>query len=444
MDISVIGAGYVGLVTAACFAEMGNLVTCLDNDPRKLESLRKGHIPIFEPGLEEMVLRNAQAKRLLFTSDYEQALDKAEVVFIAVGTPSGSDGVADLQYVMEVAGQIGTHMQRPLVVVDKSTVPVGTADQVRAGIAKALAKRGAGGAQIDFAVVSNPEFLKEGAAIDDFMSPTRIVIGSDDAAATQTLCNLYRPFSRNHERFVLMDVRSAELTKYAANAMLAARISFMNELANLSDVVGADIEKVRLGIGSDVRIGSHFLYAGVGYGGSCFPKDLKALLHTGTQAGVGMEMVRAIEAVNERQKLILVEKVKTFYGGAAAVKGKVFALWGVAFKPNTDDIREAPSLVIIDALLKLGATVRAYDPLAFDAAYQQLGQPAGLVRAESAMDAALGAHALLLATEWKEFRSPSFLELAKRLADKVVFDGRNLYDRAALKPYGLHHVGIGR
>ncbi len=444
MDISVIGAGYVGLVTAACFAEMGNLVTCLDNDPRKLESLRKGHIPIFEPGLEEMVLRNAQAQRLVFTSDYEQALDKAEVVFIAVGTPSGSDGVADLQYVMEVAGQIGTHMQRPLVVVDKSTVPVGTADQVRAGIAKALAKRGAGGAQIDFAVVSNPEFLKEGAAIDDFMSPNRIVIGSDDAAATQTLCNLYRPFSRNHERFVLMDVRSAELTKYAANAMLAARISFMNELANLSDVVGADIEKVRLGIGSDVRIGSHFLYAGVGYGGSCFPKDLKALLHTGTQAGVGMDMVRAIEAVNERQKLILVEKVKTFYGGADAVKGKVFALWGVAFKPNTDDIREAPSLVIIDALLKLGATVRAYDPLAFDAAYQQLGQPAGLVRAESAMDAALGAHALLLATEWKEFRSPSFLELAKRLADKVVFDGRNLYDRAALKPYGLHHVGIGR
>ena len=441
MDISVIGAGYVGLVTAACFAEMGNLVTCLDNDPRKLESLRKGHIPIFEPGLEAMVLRNAQAKRLLFTSSYEQALDKAEVVFIAVGTPSGSDGVADLQYVMQVAGQIGSHMQRPLVVVDKSTVPVGTADQVRGGIGQALAKRDV---QIDFAVVSNPEFLKEGAAIDDFMSPNRIVIGSDDAAATQTLCNLYRPFSRNHERFVLMDVRSAELTKYAANTMLAARISFMNELANLSDAVGADIEKVRLGIGSDMRIGSHFLYAGVGYGGSCFPKDLKALLHTGTQAGVGMEMVRAIEAVNERQKLILVEKVKAFYGGADAVRGKVFALWGVAFKPNTDDIREAPSLVIIDALLKLGATVRAYDPLAFDAAFKHLGQPAGLVRADSAMDAAVGADALLLATEWKEFRSPSFSELARRLADKVVFDGRNLYDRAALKPYGLHHVGIGR
>ncbi len=441
MDISVIGAGYVGLVTAACFAEMGNVVTCLDNNPGKLESLRQGQIPIFEPGLEEMVLRNAQAKRLVFTDSYVHALDKAEVVFIAVGTPSGSDGVADLQYVMQVAGEIGTHMQRPLVVVDKSTVPVGTADQVRGGIAKALAARGA---QIDFAVVSNPEFLKEGAAIEDFMSPNRIVIGSDDKAATQTLCNLYRPFSRNHERFVLMDVRSAELTKYAANAMLAARISFMNELANLSDVVGADIEKVRLGIGSDVRIGSHFLYAGVGYGGSCFPKDLKALLHTGTQAGVSMDMVRAIEAVNERQKLILVEKVKAFYGGAEAVKGKVFALWGVAFKPNTDDIREAPSLVIVDALLKLGATVRAYDPLAFDAAWQQLGQPAGLVRAESAMDAALGADALLLATEWKEFRSPSFAELAKRLADKVVFDGRNLYDRAALKPYGLHHVGIGR
>jgi UDPglucose 6-dehydrogenase len=441
VDITVIGAGYVGLVTAACFAEMGNLVTCLDIDQRKVDQLQQGQIPIFEPGLQEMVVRNTQAQRLVFTTHYGQALDKPEVVFIAVGTPSGADGVADLSYVIDVAHQIGVHMQRPLVVVDKSTVPVGTADQVKAQVAQAMAARGV---TIDFSVVSNPEFLKEGAAIDDFLSPNRIVIGSDNPQATQTLCKLYRPFSRNHERFVLMDVRSAELTKYAANAMLAARISFMNELANLSDVVGADIEKVRLGIGSDVRIGSHFLYAGVGYGGSCFPKDLKALLHTGTQAGIGMEMVRAIDAVNEKQKLVLVEKVKAFYGGADAVKGKVFALWGVAFKPNTDDIREAPSLVIVAALLKLGATVRAYDPLAFEAAWHQLGEPAGLVRADSAMDAARGADALLIATEWKEFRSPSFPELAKRLTDKVVFDGRNLYDRSALQAYGLQHVGIGR
>ncbi|MFM9880711.1 MAG: UDP-glucose dehydrogenase family protein, partial [Burkholderiaceae bacterium] len=352
MDISVIGAGYVGLVTAACFAEMGNHVTCLDIDEAKVAQLQRGQIPIFEPGLEPMVQRNVAAQRLHFTTSYPQALAQAEVVFIAVGTPSGSDGVADMRYVWEVAEQLGQHMHRSLIVADKSTVPVGTADEVRRRISLAQFARGV---KIQFAVVSNPEFLKEGAAIDDFLSPNRIVIGSDDPVATETLCKLYRTFSRNHERFVLMDIRSAELTKYAANAMLATRISFMNELANLADVVGADIEKVRLGIGSDVRIGSHFLYAGVGYGGSCFPKDLRALLHTGTQAGVAMDMVRATEAVNERQKRLLVEKVKHFYGvtgnASDALRGKVFALWGVAFKPNTDDIREAPSLVIIQALL---------------------------------------------------------------------------------------------
>lgn len=423
---------------------MGNQVTCLDIDEAKVAQLERGQIPIYEPGLEAMVQRNAQAQRLRFTTSYSQALAQAEVVFIAVGTPSGNDGAADLRHVWEVAEQIGKHMHRSLIVTNKSTVPVGTADEVRRRIATALMVREV---EIPFAVVSNPEFLKEGAAINDFLAPNRIVIGSDDPLATETMCKLYRTFGRNHERFVLMDTRSAELTKYAANAMLAARISFMNELANLADVVGADIEKVRLGIGSDARIGSQFLYAGVGYGGSCLPKDLLALLHTGTQAGVAMEMVRATEVVNQRQKRLLVDKVKHFYGvkddTPGALQGKVFALWGITFKPDTDDIREAPSLVIIQALLESGAIVRAYDPLALDAAWQALGQPQNLVKTRSAMDAASGAHALLIATEWKEFRSPSFQKLAELLADKVVFDGRNLYEHETLKDCGLHYVGIG-
>ncbi len=439
MKVSIIGTGYVGLVTGACLADVGNHVLCLDVDERKIAMLLRGELPIYEPGLREVVLANAAAGRLSFTTDPAQAARHGRVQMIAVGTPPGEDGSADLQYVLAAARSIANHMDGPRVIVDKSTVPVGTADKVRAEVARTLAARGA---SIPFSVVSNPEFLKEGAAVEDFMRPDRIVIGADDPSAVEAMRELYAPFQRSHERLQVMDVRSAELTKYAANAMLATRISFMNELALLAERLGADIEHVRKGIGSDPRIGYHFLYPGAGYGGSCFPKDVTALLRTAQESGIELKVVGAVEEANERQKGVLVAKIVRRFG--ENLSGRRIALWGLAFKPNTDDMREAPSRVIIDGLLARGATVTAFDPVAMPEARHIYASEPRVAFAEEALEAAGGADALAIVTEWKAFRSPDFDELRRRLATPVIFDGRNLYEPAAVRALGFEYFPIGR
>ncbi|MDK2125557.1 UDP-glucose dehydrogenase family protein [Parachitinimonas caeni] len=437
MKITIIGTGYVGLVSGTCLAEVGNDVLCLDLDPKKIDTLNAGGIPIHEPGLDELVHRNAAAGRLRFTTSIEEAVAHGTIQMIAVGTPPDEDGSADLSHVVAAARNIGRHMSAYKLVVDKSTVPVGTADRVRAAIAEELALRGA---NIEFSVVSNPEFLKEGAAVEDFMRPDRIVVGSDDERATKLMHTLYQPFQRNHERLIVMDVRSAELTKYAANAMLATRISFMNELANLAETLGADIELVRKGIGSDPRIGYHFLYAGCGYGGSCFPKDVTALQRTAQDHGLTLQVLAAVEEVNARQKLRLIDKVERHFG--KDLQGRHFALWGLAFKPNTDDMREAPALTIINQLLRRGATVTAYDPIATAEARKHLGDT--IHYADSPMAALDNADALLIVTEWKVFRSPDFTRIRKELKRPIIIDGRNLYDPAIMAEMGITYDAIGR
>ncbi|MBB3291947.1 UDPglucose 6-dehydrogenase [Mitsuaria sp. BK045] len=439
MKVTTIGTGYVGLVTGACLAEMGNHVVCLDVNAEKIRILNEGGIPIHEPGLDAVVKRNVEAGRLQFTTDVDAAVNHGTILFIAVGTPPGEDGSADLQYVLAAARSIGQRMTDYKVVVDKSTVPVGTADKVRAAIAEELARRDA---TVGFAVVSNPEFLKEGAAIEDFMKPDRIVVGSDDEQATLMMRALYAPFTRSHDRLFVMDVRSAEFTKYAANAMLATRISFMNELALLAEKVGADIELVRRGIGSDPRIGYQFLYAGAGYGGSCFPKDVKALVRTGREYDQELKVLNAVEEANDRQKLVLVDKIVARFGQDLA--GKRFALWGLAFKPNTDDMREAPSLVIIEELVKRGAAIAAYDPVAMSEASKLLAQVQGVSFCERAEHALADSDALVIVTEWKEFRTPDFDRIKSELKQPVVFDGRNLYEPALMSTLGIEHHAIGR
>jgi UDPglucose 6-dehydrogenase len=441
MQVSIFGTGYVGLVTGTCLAEVGHDVVCIDVDAAKVEGLDNGVIPIYEPGLTPMVKANHAEGRLRFTTDAAMGIAHGEVVFIAVGTPPDEDGSADLKYVLAVARTIGRHLQRPAVVVNKSTVPVGTADKVRAAIAAELAARGA---EVQFDVVSNPEFLKEGAAVEDCMRPDRIVIGADSARAADKLKRLYAPFNRNHDRFVVMDVRSAELTKYAANAMLATKISFMNEIANIAEQVGADVENVRKGIGSDPRIGWHFIYPGAGYGGSCFPKDVQALAKTAQQHGVQPRLLDAVEAVNEAQKGHLFELASRHYGGAANLRGKTFALWGLAFKPNTDDMREASSRRLLQQLWDAGAKVRAYDPEAMHETQRIFGERDDLRLCDSAAATLEGADALVVVTEWKQFRSPDFARLKTSLADAVVFDGRNMYEPADVEAAGLAYYGIGR
>ena len=439
MKITVIGTGYVGLVSGTCLADVGNDVLCLDLDAAKIRTLNEGGIPIYEPGLEAMVRKNEAAGRLRFTTDIEAAVAHGDIQFIAVGTPPDEDGSADLQYVVAAARNVGRHMSGYKVVVNKSTVPVGTADKVRAAIAGELATRGA---KFDFSVVSNPEFLKEGAAVDDFMKPDRIVVGADNARAVEMMRELYAPFQRNHERLIVMDVKSAELTKYAANAMLATRISFMNELANLAEKLGADIELVRKGIGSDPRIGFHFLYPGVGYGGSCFPKDVRALIRTAQEAGQNLQVLQAVETANDAQKNVLGQKITQRFGGD--LSGRTFALWGLAFKPNTDDMREASSLVLIADLLARGASIRAYDPVATHEAQRVLGNNPRISYASTPMEALDGADALAIVTEWKEFRSPDFDAIKARLKMPVIFDGRNLYDPPIPQKAGLEYFAIGR
>ena len=439
LKISIIGTGYVGLVTGACLAEVGNDVLCLDLDQAKIDLLNGGGVPIYEPGLKEMVQRNRAAGRLKFTSNVAESVAFGLVQFIAVGTPPDEDGSADLRHVLAAARSIGRHMAESRLIVDKSTVPVGTADRVREAIAAELASRGV---NIAFSVVSNPEFLKEGAALEDFMRPDRIVIGSDDAQATQTMRALYAPFQRNHERIMVMDVRSAELTKYAANAMLATRISFMNELANLAERLGANIEQIRKGIGSDPRIGYHFLYAGVGYGGSCFPKDVQALIRTAQDVGGALPMLEAVEQVNRDQKKVLGRKVAARFGENLA--GRRFALWGLAFKPNTDDMREAPSISVINDLIARGADVVAYDPIAMPEARRVFSGMPKVSFAASPVAALVDADALVIVTEWTEFRSPDFQVLCDMLKEKVIFDGRNLYDPEHVRGHGLEYHSIGR
>ena len=435
----MIGTGYVGLVSGACLADQGNDVLCLDVDKNKIELLRSGGIPIHEPGLEALVKRNAQAGRLRFTTDIEPSVHHGTVQFIAVGTPPDEDGSADLRYVAEAARSIGRHMRDYKVVVDKSTVPVGTADRVREAIGEELKARGV---DVPYSVVSNPEFLKEGAAVEDFMKPDRVVIGADDERATQIMRAVYAPFQRNHERMLVMDVRSAELTKYAANAMLATRISFMNELANLAEKLGADIEQVRQGIGSDPRIGYDFLYAGCGYGGSCFPKDVRALQRTARQAGLPLRILQAVEQANEAQKQRLTQKITARLG--ERLDGRRFALWGLAFKANTDDMREAPSRVVIQEILERGATLCAYDPVAMSEARRIFRHEAGLSYAAGPLAALDGADGLIIVTEWKEFRSPDFATIKQRLKQPLVFDGRNLYDPKLVTAAGLEYFPIGR
>ena len=439
MRATVFGTGYVGLVTGTCLAEVGHRVTCVDIDAAKVEGLRRGVVPIYEPGLEPMVLANHEAGRLAFSTDAAAAIDGAEVLFIAVGTPPDEDGSADLQYVLAVARSIGRHLSKPAVVVNKSTVPVGTADKVRAAVAEELAARGV---DVAFEVVSNPEFLKEGAAVNDCMRPDRIVLGSRSAQAIEVMKRLYAPFNRNHERIVVMDERSAELTKYAANAMLATKISFMNEMANIAERVGADIEMVRHGIGSDPRIGYHFIYPGAGYGGSCFPKDVQALERTARQHGYEARILGAVEAVNDRQKHKLAELAGRHFGGD--LRGKVFAVWGLAFKPNTDDMREASSRALLADLWAAGATVRAHDPEAMDEARRIFGERDDLVFCDTPAQALEGADALCLVTEWKAFWSPDFAALKAALKAGVVFDGRNVWDPAQVEAAGLAYYGIGR
>jgi UDPglucose 6-dehydrogenase len=439
MRVTIFGSGYVGLVTGACLAEAGNHVVCVDVDAHKVERLNQGEVPIHEPGLEALVRRNKEAGRIEFTTDAVRGVDHGLFQLIAVGTPPDEDGSADLRHVLSVARTIGERLGRYAIVVTKSTVPVGTADKVRAEVDKALAGRNA---KIEFDVVSNPEFLKEGAAIQDFMKPDRVVVGTDNPRTTELLRALYEPFTRNHDRLIVMDIRSAELTKYAANAMLATKISFMNELANVAERVGADIEKVRIGIGSDPRIGYSFIYPGTGYGGSCFPKDVKALIRSAHEVHYEPAVLQAVEQVNERQKSILVRKLRRACGGRLA--GRTIAVWGLAFKPNTDDMREAPSRVILDALLAEGASVHAYDPVAMEETRRAYaGQPA-LTLCRDAYAAATGADALLIVTEWQEFRSPDFDRLKALLLRPLILDGRNLYDPALLARLGFDYYAIGR
>jgi UDPglucose 6-dehydrogenase len=438
MNVTVFGTGYVGLVTGTCLAEVGNTVTCVDIDAAKVEALRAGQVPIFEPGLEPMVIENSRAGRLLFTTDAAAALDDADIIFIAVGTPPDEDGSADLRHVLAVARTIGTHLQREALVVTKSTVPVGTADRVRAAVAESLAARGSG---LAFEVASNPEFLKEGDAVKDCMRPDRIVIGCESQKAVDVLRALYAPFNRNHERIVAMDLRSAELTKYAANAMLATKISFMNEMANLAEQLGADIEKVRIGIGSDPRIGFSFIYPGAGYGGSCFPKDVQALHRTAASHGFDARILEAVESVNHRQKDKLHALLKNHFGVLA---GRRIALWGLAFKPNTDDMREAPSRRLMEQLWADGASVAAYDPEAREEARRIYGERDDLALVDQPYDALEGADALVVVTEWKAFWSPDFRRIARSLKSPAVFDGRNIWDPALVEAAGLAYYGIGR
>ena len=437
MKIAIVGTGYVGLVTGTCFAEIGVNVTCVDTNSEKIESLQKGVIPIYENGLEEMVLRNVKAKRLKFTTSLESCLNDVEVIFSAVGTPPDEDGSADLSYVLEVARTIGRHMNQYKLVVTKSTVPVGTASRVRAAIQEELDKRGV---TIEFDVASNPEFLKEGNAISDFMSPDRVVVGVESARAEKLMSKLYKPFLLNNFRVIFMDIPSAEMTKYAANSMLATRISFMNDIANLCELVGADVNMVRSGIGSDTRIGRKFLYPGIGYGGSCFPKDVKALIKTAEQNGYTMRVLRAVEEVNEAQKSVLFDKLMKQFNGE--LKGKTIALWGLAFKPETDDMREAPGLVLIDKLLKAGCQVRAYDPAAMDECKRRIGDV--IYYARDMYDAVLDADVLMLITEWKEFRLPSWAVVKKTMNQQIVLDGRNIYDKKEMEELGFIYSCIGK
>ena len=437
MKIAIVGTGYVGLVSGTCFAEIGVDVTCVDTNSEKIESLQKGIIPIYENGLEEMVLRNMKAKRLKFTTSLESCLDDVEVIFSAVGTPPDEDGSADLKYVLEVARTIGRNMKQYKLVVTKSTVPVGTAPKVRAVIQEELDKRGV---KIDFDVASNPEFLKEGNAISDFMSPDRVVVGVESARAEKLMSKLYKPFLLNNFRVIFMDIPSAEMTKYAANSMLATRISFMNDIANLCELVGADVNMVRSGIGSDTRIGRKFLYPGIGYGGSWFPKDVKALIKTAELNGYPMQVLRAVEEVNELQKSVLFDKlVKQFNDN---LKDKTIALWGLAFKPETDDMREAPALVLIDKLLKAGCQIRAYDPAAMQECKRRIGD--SVYYACDMYDAVLDADALMLVTEWKEFRLPSWAVIRKTMAQQIVLDGRNIYDKKEMEELGFVYSCIGK
>jgi UDPglucose 6-dehydrogenase len=440
MKITVVGTGYVGLVGAACLAEVGNHVLGLDVNAEKIRILKEGGIPIHEPGLLEIVRRNVENGRLTFTTNIEEAVHFGEVQFIAVGTPPDEDGSADLQYVTEAARNIGRFMTSAKVIVDKSTVPIGTGDKVTAAVAEELKKRNV---DIHYSVVSNPEFLKEGAAVEDFMRPDRIVIGTEDPKAIEVMKQVYAPFQRNHERLVVTNLRSAELIKYAANSMLATRISFMNELANLAEIVGADIEMVRQGIGSDPRIGYHFLYPGCGYGGSCFPKDVKALIKTAKDvAGFDLKLLKAVEEVNDLQKYVLPKKIKKQFG--ESLKGKHFALWGLAFKPNTDDMREASSRVLIDELIKAGATITAYDPVAMDEGKRIFKDEKNLTFADTQDEAVKNADALIIVTEWTEFRSPDFALIKASLTSPMIFDGRNLYDPKAVRALGFNYYPIGR
>ena len=439
MKVTIFGSGYVGLVTGACLAEVGNHVMCVDVDPAKIDLLNNGGVPIYEPGLTEMIERNRAAGRISFTTDAKEGVDFGLFQFIAVGTPPDEDGSADLQYVLAVAETVATHMNGFKIVIDKSTVPVGTADKVSAKIAETLEKRGV---SIDFDVVSNPEFLKEGAAIGDFMKPDRIVVGTENPQSIDAMRQLYSPFNRNHDRVLFMDVKSAELTKYAANSMLATKISFMNELSNIAEIVGADIEKVRIGMGSDSRIGFQFIYPGCGYGGSCFPKDVQALEKTALSVGYQPELLTAVEQVNYRQKRVMFRKISDHFNGD--LQGKTIALWGLSFKPQTDDMREASSRTLMEELWEAGAKVQAFDPVAHEECERIYGERDDLTLVEKASDAIEGADALAVVTEWIEFRSPDFEELSEKLSGKAIFDGRNLYDPKAVTNAGLTHYSIGR
>ncbi len=437
MKIVVVGTGYVGLVSGACFAETGLTVCCVDVDKTKIEKLKNGHIPIYEPGLEDIVTRNVAKGRLSFSTNLQEVIDGSEAVFIAVGTPQDEDGSADLRYVLAVAHDIGRFMNHYLVVVTKSTVPIGTSEKVRAAVKEELQKRGV---DIRFDVASNPEFLKEGNAIEDFLKPDRIVVGTDSEEAEKIMQRLYKPFLLNGHPILFMDIPSAEMTKYAANAMLATKISFMNDIANLCDIVGADINMVRKGIGSDPRIGNKFIYAGVGYGGSCFPKDVKALIKSAEEHNWSLDILKAVEKVNERQKEIIIKKIKTHFNNQ--LKGKTFAIWGLSFKPHTDDMREAPSLVIINKLLSEGATIKVYDPVAMEEAKRRLGDK--VTYAKDQYEALIDADAMVLVTEWPEFRLPNFNVMAKLMKSKVIFDGRNIYEPSEMQDMGFSYYSIGR
>ena len=441
MDISIFGTGYVGLVSGACLAEVGHNVFCTDKDQAKIEKLNNGIVPIWEPGLEALIARNVAAGRLNFTTDADNTVQHGEVQFIAVGTPADEDGSADLQYVLEVAEKISYNMQDYKVIVNKSTVPVGTANQTKATISQLLKQRGA---DISFDVVSNPEFLKEGAAVSDFLKPDRIILGIESTRAQSLMYEIYEPFNRNHNRIIIMDLCSAEMTKYVANAMLATKISFMNEMANLAERIGADIEEVRKGIGADPRIGHHFIYPGCGYGGSCFPKDVKALERTALQVGYDAQVIRAVQKINDTQKTILYSKLTMYFGGTTQLEGATICIWGLSFKPNTNDMREAPSRTLMEALWQCGVTVKAYDPAARDEAERIYGKQDRLKLFDDKYDALQDADALVICTEWQEFRAPDLTEMARRMRKKVIVDGRNLYSPKKLLSAGWDYMAVGR